>query len=164
MLAIAWLTKAVLNQNSSSHIQQSYTTTDGSPGVKLFVIICICMNACAGIACCRLHAHQRLSCHFPFATNNFPICHYGEIEGLVWAHKLPRNIVLKGKNWIVVEINQIESLRECVRRSCFSGALVHSGHYWTLLFSYFWRISDAFHWSRGHRLGTQSHLKVGGWH
>lgn len=87
--------------------------------------------------------------------------HFSKMKAFILAHKLERNPDVKGKNWIVVEINQIETLRECVRKGCFSSPLVHFKHYRAVLFSYFWRILGAVHWSRRHELGTHSYSNAG---
>lgn len=48
--------------------------------------------------------------------------------GFISATKLARNPDLRGKNWIVVQINQIEIEIECVRKGYFSSPFVHLKH------------------------------------
>ena len=48
-----------------------------------------------------------------------------EWNACILAHKLARNTDLKGKNLILVKTNQIETLREWLRKGCFSSPLVH---------------------------------------
>lgn len=83
----------------------------------------------------NLPAHQWPSLLFFTHTRTPKLLHtqqqetdYSKTKGFILAHKLARNPDLKGKNWIVVEINQIETQRDCVRKRYFSSPLVHFKH------------------------------------